>query len=508
MLSEGATRGSPSRSWRGRGLWHPVTAILLVAAGCKLALPARGPVDGSASLRTKMYVAEDRRGVGGQGVQPLLEGLGHPDAAVRGQAVRALGRLEDPVHVQRILPLLGDSAVRDEAAFAVAQALQGRRRASATLVDSVLVALQRSTVGVPSAVVLRSVGRLPYQDSLAAAAAVRWLVGIAHEVADSMGSSEERILGVLHGLYALARRHRGAVAADGGAVELLRQVAGHGRDLRGVPRGSLARRLAWHTLAALQIRGLDREALDAWESDDWQLRRSILLYLPLARDSQSVQSVLNRAQRDTAFQVRYEWVRAYKRLLAHRAGCEPILGALGDPDPHVQLAAVDALDASCGGVGVLARLRALAEEIPSAHDRAPGRASWHSGARALVALARVEPNLSTTIVRRAVGHPVWQVRMYAARAAEQAGDPVLNGLGDAADPAGHHRRARGHGFKDRDRQSLLVRGQDHHRRALDKLAQGNGVVMTGELDLAPGHDPCGQQGVEIFPAHDHRSGLG
>jgi cyclophilin family peptidyl-prolyl cis-trans isomerase len=268
------------------------------------------------------------------------------------------------------------------------------------------------------------VGRLPYADSLAAAAAVRWLVGVAHGVADSRGAVEEQILGILHGLYTLARRQRGAVAADEGAVQLLRQVATHGRDLRGAPSGSWAQRLAWHTLSTLQIRGLDREALDAWERNDWQLRRSILLYLPLVRDSQSVRLLLDSARRDTAFQVRYEWVRAYKRLLAHRAGCEPILGALGDANPHVQLAAVDALDASCGGNEALARLRALAQETPAAGDRAPGRASWHLGARALLALARIEPNVSTAIVRRAATHPVWQVRMYAARAAEQARDTV------------------------------------------------------------------------------------
>src|SRR5205085_2778625 len=53
----------------------------------------------------------------------------------------------------------------------------------------------------------------------------------------------------------------------------------------------------------------------------------------------------------------------------------------------------------------------------TATHRARGDVSWHAGAHAHVALARVRPEEAQARVVRLGAHPQWQVRMYAARAA-------------------------------------------------------------------------------------------
>src|SRR6185295_17171984 len=49
-------------------------------------------------------------------------------------------------------------------------------------------------------------------------------------------------------------------------------------------------------------------------------------------------------------------------------------------------------------------------------------ASWHRGAHALVSLARLGAPRVHAVLSRTGSHPIWQVRMYSARAAEAAND--------------------------------------------------------------------------------------
>ncbi|WP_420124998.1 peptidylprolyl isomerase, partial [Longimicrobium sp.] len=54
--------------------------------------------------------------------------------------------------------------------------------------------------------------------------------------------------------------------------------------------------------------------------------------------------------------------------------------------------------------------------------RAAGGVSWHAGAHALVALARVAPEQARARLDALATHPDWHVRLYAARAAAVLGD--------------------------------------------------------------------------------------
>jgi hypothetical protein len=78
---------------------------------------------------------------------------------------------------------------------------------------------------------------------------------------------------------------------------------------------------------------------------------------------------------------------------------------------------------------VSAVLQKAAEALP------PTGATWHRPAHALVSLAKASPADVRTLLPRFVGHPTWQVRMYAARAAGHTGanEPLVRLGGDVHD---------------------------------------------------------------------------
>jgi cyclophilin family peptidyl-prolyl cis-trans isomerase/HEAT repeat protein len=114
--------------------------------------------------------------------------------------------------------------------------------------------------------------------------------------------------------------------------------------------------------------------------------------------------------------VRLEALRALSRV-AGDASCARVNRATQDPAAMVSLMAIDLL-AICRDETALLRLESLAGRVqyPSAHP--PARPStWHFPAHALVALARADSARAGLLIAQAAAHPIWQVRMYAARAA-------------------------------------------------------------------------------------------
>ena len=108
-----------------------------------------------------------------------------------------------------------------------------------------------------------------------------------------------------------------------------------------------------------------------------------------------------RALADPAFQVRYEAVRAYSRLLQPQ-DCAPVLAAIDDVNAHVALAAIDALGNGCpAGPNPVARLTALTNELPKVESGGSGpqsRVAWHRPAHAFVALARLAREQATPLL--------------------------------------------------------------------------------------------------------------
>ena len=89
--------------------------------------------------------------------------------------------------------------------------------------------------------------------------------------------------------------------------------------------------------------------------------------------------------------------------LRRAPSCERAARALTDASEHVVLLAIDSLGENCAAE----TLRPLL-----------GSTSWRRSTRALVSLAKVDPPAAQRELPRFVAHPVWQARVYAARAAK------------------------------------------------------------------------------------------
>jgi cyclophilin family peptidyl-prolyl cis-trans isomerase len=177
----------------------------------------------------------------------------------------------------------------------------------------------------------------------------------------------------------------------------------------------------FHALAALiNGRGLDGDTLKAALADeDWQVSRlaaTVLAGAGAGLDEGERVRLIEQGLHDTSANVRYEAVRAYARRAAEAHGCDAILNAIDDSDPHVAVAAMDALGDRCrDDEEVTTRVMAQARTPPAV-------GSWHRQTHAFVALAKRAPEKAATSMEAFVTHPVWWVRMYAVRAAAAAGD--------------------------------------------------------------------------------------
>ncbi len=94
--------------------------------------------------------------------------------------------------------------------------------------------------------------------------------------------------------------------------------------------------------------------------------------------------------------------------------CGLLVAALKDRDTHVDLAAIDGL-ARCG-----ASDDAVAALVRTANDlsQADSPRGWHRSAHAIVALAAAAPDRASAALGHFTGSSIWQLRLYAARAAE------------------------------------------------------------------------------------------
>ena len=410
----------------------------------------------------RLLRAEDSRGTGGDRLQPLFLALASPDAELRRVAVRGLGRQEQTQVIPYIEPLCADSVptVRAEAINAVAQSLRGAATVNAAtqaavraLVDSAFRKINLLAMNEQDPVVLgvmaRSLGRLPYgvpEQARDAEEAINALVGrvMGANGGDRRAVAPTTLEGVVHGLYDLGRAKRTLGDLTGPAIAVLRSAAGRmpdsSADASAVEAAARIRRLAWLALTATNARNelvLRSAARDPYA----QVRRLAVLYLPNVSDAFLQREVLRAARNDSAFTVRLEWVRMYRQLFAQE-DCEPLLSALSDDNAHVRLAVVDALGAKCPiPARIAARLRLITDSVPPlVASRASGQVSWHVFAHALVSLARIDTVNAPPIVGHAASHGVWQVRMYAARAAAVLHDiTVLARL--ARDASGNVREA-------------------------------------------------------------------
>jgi cyclophilin family peptidyl-prolyl cis-trans isomerase/HEAT repeat protein len=394
------------------------------------------------TLSARILEAEDARQLSAPAQAVLTEGLKDASPRIRVQAVRAMGRFESPALVGQIVPLLSDpdAGVRHGAAIAAANAAK-------VFPVQAIDALTAAMVTAPPAdwaVFAASLGRITLPSAAAFAAAEHAIAAglpVAPLRAQAAGLARTtvrpmdpfRVEGAARGLEALVRVNGklGTLTTDTRARLFAVVEAQQGATARGLAR---ARRLALLALRTDKAIDGDLALLAAKDPDD-EVRRLAMTAAALATgDSAAIpdtdrEAVLRAGLKDAEPRVRIDALRGWGR---HQQGrdCAPIVAAVADLSPHVSVHALDLLGAGCpAGVEVSPTLRKAAEVL------APSGAAWHHAAHAIVSLARVAPADARLLLPRFVGHPTWQVRMYAARAAGQmsAFEPLARLGSDAHD---------------------------------------------------------------------------
>jgi cyclophilin family peptidyl-prolyl cis-trans isomerase/HEAT repeat protein len=389
--------------------------IIVALAGLLLATQAGQrvlvqPVPRETTLMPKqggiptVVLTAEKAWAGGDVLWPLASS---EDPTVARYAIRAIGRLEDPANVPRLLAMgqkPGVGAIGP--ATAIAQSLNGFDPArDPELIASVAAWLQ----------VVTFINDVPRQISIMPTpiGSIRW--GTAEQV----HAAEERLLrilqwgaydkkkggeylGAVRSLESLARLNARVTTFEPDTVTRLSRIVAN----TGANDGD-ATRQADTELVALR---------DRYE----QVRRLATAVLGGAGgglDDERRLTAIREMLGDRDGQVRYEAVRAYVRRNAATQGCQPLLEMLADRDMHVVLAVIDALGDQCkADDDVTARL--------AAEVRAPPDAAWHRETRAFVALAKRAPDRAATAMESFASHSSWWVRMYAVRAAAAMDDVV------------------------------------------------------------------------------------
>ena len=364
----------------------------------------RGP-----SFPSEILRIEDRRAPGEADLAVLHRTLSHRDARVISLGARALGRLERPRVIPWLVPLLThqEPVVRAAAAEALAQAAQGFRRDSSggnaarrAALDALMGRVTQEKDSIVLGALALSLGRLPLvtpEDVRAARENLLLLAG-------SVGTDGPASRAIARGVERLVRATWRQVPLDDALVTHLVALVSGSRD-------EATRR---HALGALLTaeRADSRPISLLLASDDAQSRRLALTGLPRFPAGIERDRLRDAALGDASPLVRIEALRAIVRTDS-AAGCTWLSASLTDSVLAVALTAIDLL-ARCDP--------ATASPLLTAMTRT--RDSWHRAAHALVSLARLAPEQARAPLAQAAAAPVWQTRMYAARAAAELRDTL------------------------------------------------------------------------------------
>ncbi|HEY0874589.1 MAG TPA: peptidylprolyl isomerase [Vicinamibacterales bacterium] len=263
---------------------------------------------------------------------------------------------------------------------------------------------------------LRTLARLPYRTGDQVLKADR-MIRHALERSSEVGAAAGARRAAASAVEIMARLHRKLAPVPDETLGALRAIA-TARDST-VKMTDLALRTA--AMQALTASGgADAETLrltleDAFSAD---IRRLAVLALSSGSSPITLEDRLGYLRKrfmDREEEVRLEALRGYVRHYAKTEGCGPVMEMLTDPGEHVVLYALDALGDCPDDENVVNRLIAEARTPPETGN-------WRRASHALVSLAKRSPShLEIPLVTHA-RHGVWQVRMYAARAAAAANE--------------------------------------------------------------------------------------
>ncbi len=390
---------------------------LLAAVVLLCGLPAPAAHAQSAAARLSILQAEDRRAPSPTALAVIRAGARSGDGQTARIALRALGRLERPALIPDILPGLRHSLpeVRAEAANAVAQAAQGLRGSTGTVILSLVPAqaalitrLGADDMPAVRAAVAESLARLPYTSAADVARAETALLDFVPRAT----SNTDR-LGLAKALEAFTRLQRTVRQPGADVATVLRRLA---RNEASRPdeerlRDTRVRRLALESLITLGAADVDT-IVNAASDPDPQVRRLAVRAATL----DGAEAVVARGLNDPVPMVRIEALRTSRARNA-RDACGPALAGASDPDMHAATVAIDQLS-SCGD-----NPQTIAYLTHALSDRADAEAprNWHRAGHALVALATAAPAEAREALEAYASSRVWQLRVAAARAAGTLG---------------------------------------------------------------------------------------
>lgn len=384
------------------------TGTVFLCALCSLCVY---PSSTAAQTRVSILQAEDRRAPTAADLATIAAGARSADPQLARIGVRALGRLERPSTIPTMVPVLRHPApeVRAEAANAIGQAAQGwgargsqgahdSTRTRDVGLDAALGALAGRAVvegdADVRAALAETIGRLPYSKPAQVEKAERLLVEMDR-------TSVTDRLGVAKGLEVLIRLSRGVRPPGEEAIALLKHLAAP--VIGEASNGARIRRLALEALIAAEA--ADAALVEAAVRDaDAQVRR---IAMRAAEPSTAIGSI-----RDDSPIVRIEALRRLKTRGSERL-CGAALDLIADRSAAVALTAIDHLGSGCQSEDAISALDRLITDLS---DAASPR-GWHRTAHALVALATVAPARCAAVLEQFVQSRIWQLRMYAARAA-------------------------------------------------------------------------------------------
>jgi len=396
-------------------LLPPVCALMLLAQAGRLS-PAPAdtrPID-SVLAAEKAWAGAD-----------VLWGLaGSRDAATQRRAVVAIGRLEDPANVGRLLALARTSDDVATIGGAIGQSLNGfDPQQNPALLQAVSDWLRRASFREgPGGPIMTPgpIGRIAWANPEQVHAAEDVLV----QTLTYSASSREQAptyLAAARSLESLGRLNARVTTFAEETVSRLGKMVRNS-----FPNDASDDVRLYAFLALVSGRALDSDSERAGLEDSyWQTRRAAVAVLAgagagLADDDRL--ALIQHAMEDTDPHVRYEALRAYARRGAASRGCQRLVAALSDRDSHVALAALDALGDACrNDEDITTR---IATEV-----RTPQGSAWNRETHAFVALAKRSPERAAVVMSAFTAHPNWWVRMYSAFAASQAADgPRLDKL--------------------------------------------------------------------------------
>ena len=464
MSERGVRTQLARRRWRALLVLASYAVAVGAVVTSTIAAMTRTPafqVAPDSALLQRMLDAEDARALGPSALAPLFTGLRSSDVETRRRAARAFGRLERSPGLAGLRATLADSSpvVRAEAVNALAQILSGESQRARAAGDTA-TDLGRTVVNTANTfasmlrgerdvmvrdVIVRSLARLPYPSSFAALSA---MAGVLVGDTTSGAGGPPRFEGIsafarAYALEGLLRRQQTLrseavilAAVDGLGAERspASSVDAWTREARVLRTSVRGRVLAAGSAGAVAtppnaIRDIGRAFVADFGDADPEVRRQVISLVPIATalDDSARAGLVDAALGDPSAHVRVEGVRAYARR--GNATCAPLLAASRDANAHVALAAVDAFPtvAACRDTGApVERLLMLVRAIPNRDvPRTRSGGTWHSGAHAVVALARVAPESARRVLGPLATHAIWQVRMYAATAAGVLGDTAL-----------------------------------------------------------------------------------